>query len=64
MAGDMASLVGRQPDNGIGDLLRLPDPPHRDEGSVVMRFAAHTFRQERSLNRAAPTAFTQTFFVA
>jgi hypothetical protein len=40
VAGDVAGLVGQEPHYGVGDLVRLADPPHRDEGGVAVRVAA------------------------
>jgi hypothetical protein len=31
VAGDGAGLVGKKPHDGIGDLVRLADPAHRDK---------------------------------
>src|SRR5713101_3716447 len=49
---DVPGLVRQEPHHGVGDLVRLADPPHRDEGGVAVRVAARSFCQQRSLDTA------------
>src|SRR5438552_1337013 len=52
VAGDKPGLVGQQPHHGVGNLIRLADPPHRYEGGVAVRVAARPLCQQRRLDRA------------
>src|SRR4051794_26375246 len=52
VAAGVAGLIGQMPHLGVSDLIRLADPPHRDEGGIAVRVATRSLRQERRLHRA------------